>query len=137
MQYSHPHSTRKPPKESLLALSKHDHTVAIVDPVTLKVVAKAPVGNDPHEVIASSDGKTAYVSNYGGGSFNTLAVIDLVNQKPLSSIDLGVLKGPHGLDFKGGKLWFTVEGSQSHRQLRSRHAKGDLGSPAPGRIAPT
>ena len=101
------------PKESLLALSKRDHTVAIVDPVTLKVIAKAPVGNDPHEVIASADGKTAYVSNYGGGSFNTLAVIDLVNQKPLSSIDLGVLKGPHGLDFKGGKLWFTVEGSKA------------------------
>src|SRR5579864_2753361 len=100
-------------KESLLALSKHDHTVAIVDPLTLKVIAKAPVGNDPHEVIASADGKTAYVSNYGGGSFNTLAVIDLVNQKPLSSIDLGVLKGPHGLDFKGGKLWFTVEGSKA------------------------
>jgi YVTN family beta-propeller protein len=79
----------------------------------LKVIAKAPVGNDPHEVIASADGKTAYVSNYGGGSFNTLAVIDLVNQKPLSSIDLGVLKGPHGLDFKGGKLWFTVEGSKA------------------------
>jgi YVTN family beta-propeller protein len=100
-------------KESLLALSKHDHTVAIVDPLTLKVIAKAPVGNDPHEVIASADGKTAYVSNYGGGSFNTLAVIDLVGQKPLSSIDLGVLKGPHGLDFKGGKLWFTVEGSKA------------------------
>src|SRR5580765_375900 len=77
------------PQQTLLALSKHDHTVAIVDPATLKVIAKAPVGNDPHEVIASTDGKTAYVSNYGGGAFNTLAVIDLVAQKPLSQIDLG------------------------------------------------
>src|SRR2546429_5590731 len=31
------------PKESLLVLSKHDHTLAIVDPATLKVVAKIPV----------------------------------------------------------------------------------------------
>jgi|SRR5579872_553322 len=100
-------------RETLLALSKHDHTVAIVDPMALKVLAKAPVGNDPHEVIASADGKTAYVSNYGGGSFNTLAVIDLVGRKALPSIDLGALKGPHGLDFKGGKLWFTVEGSKA------------------------
>ena len=98
---------------NLLALSKHDHTVAIVDPSTLKVIAKAPVGNDPHEVIASTDGKTAYVSNYGGGAYNTLAVIDLLAQKPLPSIDLGALKGPHGLDFVGGKLWFTVEGSKA------------------------
>src|SRR5262249_40090222 len=55
------------PKESLLVLSKRDHTLAIVDPATLKVVAKMPVGDDPHEVIAAADGKTAYVSNYGGG----------------------------------------------------------------------
>jgi len=105
--------TAQSPKETLLALSKHDHTIAIVDPVSLKLIAKAPVGNDPHEVIASADGKTAYVSNYGGGSFNTLAVIDLVGQKALPSIDLGPLKGPHGLDFKGGELWFTIEGSKA------------------------
>jgi len=101
------------PKESLLILSKHDHTLAVVDPATLKVVAKAPVGNDPHEVIASSDGKTAYVSNYGSGAFNTLAVIDLVAQKALPSIDLGALRGPHGLDFSGGKLWFTAEAAKA------------------------
>src|SRR5579864_1727545 len=100
-------------KESLLALSKRDHTLAIVDPSTLKVIAKAPVGNDPHEVIASSDGKTAYVSNYGGGAYNTLAVIDLVGQKALPSIDLGALRGPHGLDFVGGKVWFTAEAAKA------------------------
>ncbi len=103
------------PKESLLVLSKHDHTLAIVDPVTLKVVAKAPVGDDPHEVIATTDGKVAYVSNYGGGgagALHTLAVIDLVGQKALAPIDLGALKGPHGLDFAGGKVWFTAEAAK-------------------------
>src|ERR1700761_7016201 len=92
------------PQQTLLALSKHDHTVAIVDSSTLKVIAKAPVGNDPHEVIASTDGKTAYVSNYGGGAFNTLAIIDLVAQKALGQVDLGALRGPHGLTFVGGKV---------------------------------
>lgn len=101
------------PKESLLALSKRDHTLAIVDPVSLKVLAKVPVGNDPHEVIASTDGKTAYVSNYGGGAYNTLAVIDLVAQKPLPPVDLGPLRGPHGLVFVGGKVWFTAEAAKA------------------------
>jgi YVTN family beta-propeller protein len=100
------------PEQALLVLSKGDHTLAIVDPVSLKVVAKAPVGEDPHEVIASADGKLAYVSNYGGGAYNTLAVIDLVNQKALPSIDLGPLRGPHGLTFVGGKVWFTAEGAK-------------------------
>jgi YVTN family beta-propeller protein len=101
------------PKAALLALSKQDHTLSIVDPADLRVVARIPVGDDPHEVIASSDGKTAYVSNYGFGAFHTLAVIDLVGQKRLDSIDLGALRGPHGLDFKLGKVWFTAEAAKA------------------------
>lgn len=98
---------------ALLALSKKDHTLAIVNPATLQVIAKVPIGNDPHEVIASSDGKTAYVSNYGFGAFNTLAVVDLVGQKALPAINLGPLRGPHGLDFVGGKVWFTAEAAKA------------------------
>lgn len=98
---------------SLLVLSKHDHTLSIVDPASLKVLARVPVGNDPHEVIASSDGGTAYVSNYGFGAYNTLAVVDLTTQKALPSIDLGPLRGPHGLTFVGGKTWFTAEAAKA------------------------
>jgi len=100
------------PQQSLLVLSKRNHTLSIVDPATLKVVASAPVGEDPHEVVASSDGKTAYVSIYGGGAYHKLSVIDLVAQKALPDIDTGALNGPHGLTFVGGKLWFTAEGAK-------------------------
>ncbi|HXB91827.1 MAG TPA: YncE family protein [Puia sp.] len=100
-------------RRSLLALSKTDHMLAIVDPATLKVVARVPVGVDPHEVIASADGKTAYVSIYGGGSFHELNVIDLVAQKALPSVDTRPLFGPHGLFFTNGKVWFSAEGSKS------------------------
>jgi YVTN family beta-propeller protein len=98
---------------SLLALSKSDHTLAVVNPATLKVVAKIPVGSDPHEVVASSDGKTAYVSIYGGGSLHEINVIDLVAHKLLFNMDTRPLFGPHGLTFVDGKLWFTVEGSKA------------------------
>ncbi|MGA2389566.1 MAG: YncE family protein [Candidatus Sulfotelmatobacter sp.] len=97
------------PTNALLVLAKQDGMLAIVDPSNLKVIARIPVGNDPHEVIASSDGKTAYVSNYGSGVYDTLAVVDLVAQKRVSFIDLGPLYGPHGLDFVNGKVWFTAE----------------------------
>jgi YVTN family beta-propeller protein len=97
------------PRTSLLVLSKQDHTLAIVDPATLGVVARVPVGDDPHEVIASTDGATAYVSNYGFGAFHTLTVVDLIHQQRLSSIELGALRGPHGLTFVAGKVWFTAE----------------------------
>ena len=106
-------SAQSTPKNSLLALSKADHTLAIVDPATLKVLAKVPVGTDPHEVIASSDGKTAYVTIYGGGSLHEINVIDLVNQKALPSIDTKPFFGPHGITFAAGKVWFTAEGSKA------------------------
>ena len=101
------------PSRSLLALSKRNHTLGIVDPNTLQVIARAAVGPDPHEVIASSDGKTAYVSIYGGGRYHALSVIDLVGQRALPDIDTGALNGPHGLAFVGGKVWFTAEGAKA------------------------
>jgi len=101
------------PRRSLLALSKANHTLAIVDPATLKVIARIPVGDDPHEVVASSDGKTAYVCIYGGGSFHEINIIDLVAQKPLGNIDTRPLYGPHDITFVNGKAWFTAEGSKS------------------------
>ena len=101
------------PAKSLLALSKKDHILAIIDPVTLKIIAQVPVGADPHEVIASSDGKTAYVSNAYSNPFHEIDVIDLIGQKALPAIDIKPFVSPHGLAFANGKLWFTAEGSKS------------------------
>lgn len=101
------------PKEALLVLSKGDHTVAIVNPANLQVVARMPSGPDPHEVIADAEGRIAYISNYGGGTLHTLTMADLREQKGLGTFDLGALRGPHGLAFAGGKLWLTVEGSKA------------------------
>lgn len=101
------------PADSLLVLAKADGILAIVDPSSLQVIARISVRHDPHEVIASADGKMAYASNYGGGAYNTLAVVDLVAQAPLPPIDLGALRGPHGLTFVGGKVWFTAEAAKA------------------------
>ena len=101
------------PRRSLLALSKANHTLSIVDPVTLKVMVRIPVGVDPHEVVASTDGLTAYVCIYGGGSLHEINVIDLVAQKPLTNIDTRPLFGPHDITFVNGKAWFTAEGTKS------------------------
>src|ERR1022692_1224560 len=104
--------SRSTPSPALLVLSKRDRTLSIVDPATLQVVARMPSGLDPHEVAASTDGKLAYISNYGFGAYNTITVVDLVAQKTLRAIDLGVLHGPHGLDYTGGKLYFTAEANK-------------------------
>src|SRR5580704_15168942 len=98
------------PPSALLVLNKGDNTLAIVDPATLKVVGRAPAGPDPHEVVASAEGKLAFISNYGGN--HTLSVVDLVTVKAFPAVELCALLSPHGLAVADGKIYFTAEGSK-------------------------
>ncbi len=104
------------PATALLVLEKADGALVIVDPASLGVVARVPVGEDPHEVAVSDDGRLAFVSNYGAfgrpSPLRTIAVVDLVAQKALPPIDLGALAAPHGLAMAGGKLYFTAEANK-------------------------
>lgn len=105
-------ATQSAPSASLLVLSKADHTLAVVDPQTLKVLGRVPSGPDPHEVVASTDGRVAYIANYNGGG-NIITPVDLVALKALPPIDLGDLRAPHGVAYADGKLWFTAEGARA------------------------
>jgi YVTN family beta-propeller protein len=80
------------PAPTLLVLNKAENSLALVDPATMQVVARVPTGEGPHEVVASADGRTAYVSNYGAQQpGNTLSVIDLAARKEVRPEALGPL----------------------------------------------
>jgi YVTN family beta-propeller protein len=101
------------PSPALLILNKEDNALVIVNPANLKVVGSIPVGNAPHEVAVSGDGKIAVVANYGDQQAgNSLSVIDLKSQKELQRVDLGELHRPHGLEFYDGKFYFTCEANK-------------------------
>ncbi|HYL83285.1 MAG TPA: YncE family protein [Candidatus Angelobacter sp.] len=98
------------PSPALLVLDKEDNMLSIIDPATLKTVSRIPTGEGPHEIVASDDGKLAFVTNYGGRApGSTLSVIDLVAQKELHRVELGPLRRPHGIAVADGKAWFTAE----------------------------
>lgn len=101
------------PHRYLLALSKTDHTLAIIEPKSLTVLERIPVGPNPHEIVTSTDGRYAFVSNPGNNNLHQIDVIDLVHRKSLPPIDTSPLLAPHGMQFVGGKLWFTAQGSKS------------------------
>ena len=105
------HTSAQTPSPALLVLEKGDNSLAIIDPATLQIVARVPAGPDPHEIVASTDGKFAYISNYGGldSALNTISVVDLLARKALPPINLGALRSTHGLAFAAGKLYFTAE----------------------------
>jgi 40-residue YVTN family beta-propeller repeat len=92
-------------------LNKEDATLVTVDPATGKVLGRVSTGEGPHEVTVSTDGRTAFVGNYGGATVpgNTISVIDLVAMKELRRFDVSPLRRPHGVVFVDGKVYLTAE----------------------------
>ncbi len=95
----------------LLVLNKDDANLAIVDPASGSVLGRVAVGQGPHELVVSTDGRTAFASNYGSGPApgHTISMIDLAAQKELRRIDVSPLSRPHGLVFLNGAVYFTAE----------------------------
>ncbi len=103
----------------LLVANKGDQTLGIVDPEAGRQVAAVPVGGiTGHEVVASPDGRTAYVPIYGdsgvgkpGTDGRTLTVIDVGDRRAMKTIDFGRPVRPHCAVFgpRNGLLYVTTE----------------------------
>lgn len=123
------------PHPALVVLEKDDSALAIVDPGTLKVVARVKTGPIPHEVAVSADGKIAVTTNYGEHQDGTtLSVIDLEARKEIHRVELGAVNGPHGIAFVGGKFYFTAEGSNGFAPCRESCATINRYDPATNRV---
>ena len=103
----------------LLVTNKGDRSLAIIDPASGRQIAAVPEGGTTgHEVIASPDGRTAYVPIYGnsgvgspGTDGSNLAVVDLGARKVTGNVDFGHGVRPHCPLFgpKDGLLYVTTE----------------------------
>lgn len=107
----------------LLVANKGDHALGIVNPVDNKQTIEIPEGGvTGHEVIASPDGRTAYVPIYGnsgvgkpGTDGTQMAIIDLQSHKLTGHLDFGHPVRPHCPVFgpKDGLLYVTTELDQT------------------------
>jgi YVTN family beta-propeller protein len=106
------------PRVRVLVVDKEEKQLAIIDPATRTILASVPVGDGPHEVVASADGKLAIVSNYGGQvPGNTLSIIDLETLKETKRVKVAPLSRPHGLAASGNQVFFTTEASLAIARL--------------------
>jgi hypothetical protein len=102
----------------LVVANQQGASATVVNATTMQTIATLAVGNGPHEVAISPDGRWAVVSVYGerAAPGNTLSVIDLAAATPVvtRTIDLGQYTRPHGVAFVlgGGKLAVTSEATQ-------------------------
>jgi len=103
----------------LLVAEKGAQSLAIIDPAGGKLLVSVPEGGiTGHEVIASADGKLAFVPIYGnsgvgrpGTNGDNIAVIDIATQKVTGNIDFTHGVRPHCpmIGPKDGRLYVTTE----------------------------
>ncbi|HJU66242.1 MAG TPA: hypothetical protein VJ596_11220 [Gemmatimonadaceae bacterium] len=94
---------------TLVVTNKAASTATIIDVASGRTLATLPTGQGPHEVVISSDGRLAVVTDYGaqaGG--NTLTVIDVPGRRVARTIDLGEYRRPHGIAFLPGDSLVAV-----------------------------
>ncbi len=104
---------------ALLIANKGEHTLGIINPASDKQIATVPEdGVTGHEVIASPDGKTAYVPIYGnsgvgkpGTNGSNMVAIDIASRKIVGNLDFGHGVRPHCAQFgpKNGLLYVSTE----------------------------
>jgi YVTN family beta-propeller protein len=117
----------------LLVAQKGESSLGIIDPTAGKLVASVPEGGvTGHEVIASPDGRLAYVPIYGnsgvgkpGTDGTRLVVIDIASQKVTGTLDFGHGIRPHMPLFgpKDGLLYVTTELDQTVSLIDPRTLK--------------
>src|SRR5256885_1502970 len=107
-----------PPASGLLVVeNQKEPTLLLVDPDNRRELAKIVVGVNGHEVMASKDGRFAYVPIYGtsgvgrpGTDGSTIDVVDLQARKLAATIDLGKPLRPHRAEWgPDGMLYVTAE----------------------------
>jgi YVTN family beta-propeller protein len=113
----------------LLVANKGDQTLGIIDPVAGRQVATVKQsGTTGHEVVASPDGKTAYVPIYGdagvgrpGSDGRTMDVIDIGSRRRVATVDFGDPQRPHCPMFApDGRLYVTAEITNSIKVVDPR-----------------
>jgi YVTN family beta-propeller protein len=117
--------------QHLLVANQGDHTLLIIDPQSRKTLAIAGVDINGHEVIASPDGKYAYVPIYGnsgvgkpGTDGSTVQVIDISTGRAVHIIDLGKAARPHCAKFgPDGLLYVSAELTKSLDVIDPRSEK--------------
>ena len=100
---------------TVVVVNKQGNDASFIDLESGEIVASAPTGTGPHELVISPDGRMAVATNYGGGTANTLTVFDIASASVVRTIDLGRFTRPHGIAFMpdGDTVAVTSESTSS------------------------
>jgi len=94
--------------ETVLVADKDGDALLVFDTATGRVEKSIPVGGNPHEVIATADGRLAFTGN---ARSNTVSVVDMREGKETKRLASPLFQYPHGLALHpdGKTLYLTSE----------------------------
>lgn len=98
----------------ILVISRSEKALKSYDLATYELQFSVTLPGDPHEVVATPDGRFAFSADFEGRN-NTVSVIDLEQQSLAASIKMDPYYKPHGLAITkdGTKLYVTCEASRT------------------------
>ena len=109
----------------LVVVEQEAGSVSAVNPRTGQVRASAKVGLNPHELVLSEDGATAWVSNFGIADYDrsvgvpgtSVSTIRLADVKETGRLDSPGVKAPHGLKLRPGGTELYVNAEVGDRMV--------------------
>jgi DNA-binding beta-propeller fold protein YncE len=82
---------------TVIVLNKRADTASFIDLATGTIVAEAPTGVGPHELVVTADGRTAIGTDYEGEDEGSLSVFDVATGTRTRVIPLDPYTRPHGI----------------------------------------
>ncbi len=110
---------------TVIVLNKRGDDASFIDLATAEIVATAPTGRGPHELVVSADGRIAVGTDYEGRK-GSLSVFDVAAGKRIRVIDLSPYTRPHGIDFMPGDEVVAVSVEADRAVIMVRIADGEI-----------
>lgn len=111
---------------TLVVTNKQPNTATIIDVASGRTLATLPTGQGPHEVVLSSDGRLAVVTDYSGQPGRTLTVIDVPALRVARTVDLAPYSRPHGIQFLPGDSLVVVSSESTGNVVVVNVLTGDI-----------
>ncbi len=117
---------------TIIVTNKAPSTATIIDAASGRILKTLPTGTGPHEIVVTSHGRTAIVSDYGAQTAGrTLTIIDLTALQVARTVDLGTYRRPHGLVVLPGDSLVAVTSEASRHVVLVRIASGTIAKTIP------
>ncbi|MEJ2538858.1 MAG: hypothetical protein P8188_02540 [Gemmatimonadota bacterium] len=110
---------------TVVVLNKRGNDASFIDLASGAIVASAPTGVGPHELVVLDGGRTAVGTDYEG-EVGSLTVLDVATGRRSRTIDLSPYRRPHGIEALPGDSVVAVTVEQDRAVLLVRVADGEI-----------